>query len=109
MSGLRRKTVSSAPKITLSSVNNAFSRGRYFWLREERHQDEAQQNPEPLDEAAEVVAGGGEDGVVKVAISVSEIVAAHSVLVLEMADDGLDGRAATHLSFDRRGHAALLF
>ena len=72
-------------------------------------EEEAQQNPEPLDEAAEVVAGGGEDGVVEVAIAVGEIVAAHSVLVLEMADDWLDGRAATHLSFDRRGDAALLF
>jgi hypothetical protein len=53
----------------------------------------AQQNPEPADEASEVVAGGGEDGVGGVAAPESEIVAAHAVLGLEMADDGLDGGA----------------
>ena len=31
---------------------------------------------------------------VEVAMAVGEIVAAHPVFVLEMADDGLDGRAA---------------
>jgi hypothetical protein len=49
------------------------------------------------------------DDVVEVAMAVGEIVAAHPVLVLEMADDGLDGRAAAHLSFDRRREAAFLF
>ena len=62
-------------------------------LREDRDQVKAPQNPEPLDEAAEVVTGGGKDGVVEVAMAVGEIIAAHSMLVLEMADDGLDGRA----------------
>jgi hypothetical protein len=76
-------------------------------LAEGRGKEEAQQNPELLDEAAEVVAGGGEDGVVEVAIAVGVIVAAHSVLVLEMADDWLDGRAATHLSFVLHGRSAL--
>ncbi len=37
-----------------------------------------------------------------------EIVAAHSVLILEMADDGFDGGAASHLSFDLRGHPSFL-
>jgi trimeric autotransporter adhesin len=39
-----------------------------------------QPKPEPSDEAAEVVAGGGEDGVVGVALPEPEIVAAHAVL-----------------------------
>ena len=38
----------------------------------------AQQNPEPADEAAEVVADGGEDGVVGVAVPEPEIVAARA-------------------------------
>jgi hypothetical protein len=36
---------------------------------------------------------------------VVEVVAAHSVLVFEMADDRLDGRAVAHLALDRGGHA----
>ena len=41
-------------------------------------------------------------------MAAGEIVAVHAVLVLEMADDGLDGGAASHLAFDLWGHAALL-
>jgi hypothetical protein len=37
-----------------------------------------------------------------------EMVAAHAVLGLEMADDRLDGGAPSHLAFDLRGDAALL-
>jgi hypothetical protein len=41
-------------------------------------------------------------------VAVGEIVAVHSVIFLEMADDGLDGGAASHLSFDLWGHPSLL-
>ena len=61
----------------------------------------AQQKPEPADEAAEVVAGGGEDGVDGIAATVGEIVAAHAVLGFEMADDGLDGGPAAQFALDR--------
>ena len=37
-----------------------------------------------------------------------EVVAAHAVLGLEMADDGLDGGAAPDLALDLRRHAPLL-
>ena len=37
-----------------------------------------------------------------------EVVAVHSVLVLEMPDHRFDGGAAAHLAFDLRGEAALL-
>lgn len=57
---------------------------------EERGQDLAQQGGS----GAEVVAGGGEDGVGGVAVAEPEIVAAHAVLGFEMADDGLDGGSA---------------
>jgi hypothetical protein len=62
----------------------------------------AQQVPEPLDEAAEVVAGGGEDGVVGVAVPEPEIVAAHAVLGFEMADDGLHGGPSAQFALDLR-------
>ena len=57
---------------------------------EECRQEPVQQKAEPADEAAEVVAGGSEDGVGGVALAEPEIIAAHAVLSLEMADDGLD-------------------
>jgi hypothetical protein len=47
-------------------------------------------------------------GVVEVAVAMGEIVALHSVIFLEMADDGLDGGAASHLSFDLRAQPSLL-
>ena len=67
-----------------------------------------QQNPEPSDQAAEVVAGGGEDGVGNVAPTVPEIVAAHAVLGFEMTDDGLDGRPAAQFALDSGCHPSLL-
>ena len=39
---------------------------------------------EPPDEEAEVVAGGGEDGVGAVAVAALEVVSVHSVLGLDM-------------------------
>jgi cytochrome c oxidase subunit I len=41
-------------------------------------------------------------------VAAGEIVAIHAVLALEMADDGLDGGSASHLTFDLRRDAALL-
>ena len=41
-------------------------------------------------------------------MAVGEIVAVHSVVFLEMADDRLDGGAAFHLSFDGQRHATFL-
>ena len=60
----------------------------------------AQQEPQPPDEEAEVVTGGGKHGVGGVAGAVGEIIAAHAVLFLEMADDGLDGGSPSHLALD---------
>jgi len=51
----------------------------------------AQQEPEPSDQAAEVVADSGEDGVGSVASAVPQIVSAHAMLGFEMADHGFDG------------------
>ena len=68
----------------------------------------AQQKPEPADQAAEVVAGGGKDGIVGIALAEPEIVATHAVLGFEMADNGLDGRPAAQFAFDLGRHPSLL-
>ena len=48
-------------------------------------------------------AGSGEHGVDAVAIAAREIVAAHAVILLEVADDGFDGGATAHLAADCLG------
>ena len=63
-------------------------------------QKQAQEKPQPVEEEAEVVAGGSKDGVDGVAAAEGEIVAIHAVLVLDVADDRLDGGPASHLAFD---------
>jgi hypothetical protein len=74
----------------------------------EGDQDSEQQKPQPLDEAAEVVAGGGEHDIDGIAARVGEIVAAHAVVIFEMSDHRLDGGAALELALDLRGDATLL-
>ncbi len=56
----------------------------------------------------QVTADGGEHGVDGVAGAVSEIITAHAVLGLEMADHWLDGGPSPELAFDLRRDAALL-
>jgi hypothetical protein len=68
----------------------------------------AQQDGEPADEAAEVVAGGGEDGLGGVAATESKIIASHAVLGFEMAVDGFDGRPAAQLTLDNGRQPELL-
>ena len=56
----------------------------------------------------EVVADGGEHGVDGVAGAVSEVIASHAVLGLEVSDHGLDRSTALELAFDLRCNATLL-
>ena len=72
-------------------------------------QNQAQKIPQPPDQKAKVVTDGGEHGVVSIATSVVEVIALHTMLVFEMPDHRLDGAATTHLAFDLRSDAALLF
>ena len=74
----------------------------------ESGEDLAKQQADPPDEAAEVIAGGGEDGVGSVALSEPEIIAAHAVLGLEMADDRLNGGPAAQFALDLGRHTSLL-
>jgi hypothetical protein len=77
-------------------------------LEAELSEDLAQQKAQPSEETPEVVAGGGEDGVSGIAGAVPEVIAAHSMFGLEMADDGLDRRAPAQLTFDLGRHPPLL-
>jgi hypothetical protein len=74
----------------------------------ERGQDCRQQESQPFEQASEVVAGGGEDGVGGVAVGSGEVVSAHAVLRLRVADDRFDGGTAAQLAFDGLGDAASL-
>src|SRR5215471_10205782 len=58
--------------------------------------------------AGEVVAGGGEHGIDAVAVTALEMIAAHTVLGLHVADDRLDRGTTFHLAADRSGDAAYL-
>src|SRR3546814_5289420 len=78
------------------------------WGSEDRQEQGTQECFQPADEEAEVVAGGGEDGVGVVAVAALEIVALHAVLGLDVADDGLDGGAPFHLAADGLGDPAHL-
>jgi hypothetical protein len=73
----------------------------------ESREDLAQQKAEPTDEA-EVVAGGGEDGVGGVPLAEPEIVAAHAVLGLEITDDGFDCGPAAQFALDPGRYPTLL-
>src|SRR5215470_14606238 len=75
------------------------------WLPEHQQQG-AQKLLEPAQEEAEVVAAGGEHGVVAVAFAALEVVAAHPVILLDVPDDGLDGCTAAHLAADGFGDAS---
>ena len=60
------------------------------------------------DETSDVVADGGEDSVGGVADGAGQMVAAHAMVVFEMADDRFDGGAAPRPATDGVGHAAVL-
>ena len=71
--------------------------------------EQARQEPgEPGAEQAEVVAGGGEDDVGGVALGAEQEVAAEMAVALHVADDGLDGAAASPLAANGGRDAALL-
>ena len=56
-------------------------------------QEEAQQNPQPSEDEAEVVADGGEDDVGGVALAALEIASPEMALGLHVADHRFDGGA----------------
>ena len=62
----------------------------------------------PVEQEADVVACGCEDGVDAVAFAMGEVVSAHAVLVLDVTDDRFDGGTALHLLFDCGRHTAFL-
>ena len=75
---------------------------------EDRHDEDTPKGGEPGEEPAEIVSGGGEDGVGGVAMGAGEIVSAHAMLGLGVTDDRFDRRAAAEFTFDGFGDAASL-
>ena len=74
----------------------------------ESGQDELQQESEPPQEKAEVVARRCQDSVDSVASSPGQVVASHPVLVLEVTDRGLHGRAPAEGALDGGREPSLL-
>ena len=71
--------------------------------------EQARQEPaQPGAEQAEVVAGGGEDEVDRVAFRAAQEVAAEMAVALQVIDDGLDGAAAPPLAVNGWRDAASL-
>ena len=87
-----------------SSVKNGEERSLGVLARrrvDKQCPDQGVQKPlEPAQEQAEVVSGGGENGVNAVPISALEIIATHSMVVLEMADHGLNSGTTAHAAAD---------
>ncbi|OBQ84890.1 hypothetical protein A9K71_21275 [Mesorhizobium sp. WSM3873] len=91
-----------------STVNNPGPSGDRLRPKLRQGDQERQKILQPPEQEGEVVAGGGQDGVEGVALLAGEVVAAHSVFALDVADDGLDRRPPPHLALDGWGDAALL-
>jgi|GEM_PF-3217537 len=65
-----------------------------------RDPDQRQKKPDPFDDKAEIVTGGGEDGIYGISLFVGEEVSVHTTPVFEVPDDRFNSRAAFHLTFD---------
>jgi hypothetical protein len=74
----------------------------------ESGEDYGQQKSHPFEQASEVVAGSGEEGVGGVSLGSDEIVPAHAVLGFGVSDDRLDRRSAPEFAFDGLSDAASL-
>src|SRR5262249_58208625 len=88
----------------------AIKRGCLIWVDAEGRViiNNCVKKPQPCEEAAKVVAGGGEHGVDGVAAGMGEVIAAHAVVFLEVAADGLNGGTPFEFGLDLRRDAALL-
>ena len=90
--------------------------GRYLVVREEpavrgepgELDDGAQKESQPAEQQAQVVTGGGQEGVHAIAREAGEVVAVHSMVALHMADHRFDRRAASHLPADGTADPARL-
>ena len=71
-------------------------------------EQEGAQKRQPFEQAPEVVTGGGDDDVGRVAGGIGEVVSAHAVIGLQMPDDRLDGGTASQFAFDLFGDAPSL-
>ena len=74
----------------------------------DRPQDFVQNSPQPVEDEAEVVAGGGENGIGVVAGSFLEVIAVEVAVGLEVSDDRFDGRTPAQLLLDDTVNATFL-
>ena len=88
----------------------AIKRGCLIWVDAEGRViiNNCVKKPQPCEEAAKAVAGGGEHGVDGVAAGMGEVIAAHVVVLLEVADDRFNGGPPFEFALDLRREAALL-
>ena len=70
--------------------------------------DYSQKNPQPGEDAPEVVADGAEDGVCGIAGATLEVAATEMAFGLHVADHGLDGGSAPQFALDGAEDATLL-
>jgi hypothetical protein len=74
---------------------------------DEHREEGAPKRGEPAQKQAEVAAGGGKYDVGAITVSAPAVIPTHPVLGLDVADEGLDHRAALHLAADGRGSRAV--
>jgi hypothetical protein len=65
-----------------------------FDCAEVHHQHQTQKRRQAGEEEAEVISGGGQNGVDGIALGMGEMIAVHAMLILDMADKRFDGGAA---------------
>lgn len=92
-------------------LSSASGRSRPAWRRCdacEQRQQQGTPKPQPVEQEAEVVADGGEHGVVGVAFREGQIVAAHTAVLIRVADDGFNGGPPAQRELDALGETALV-
>ena len=72
----------------------------------ESRPEKGAQSPEPGHEEPEVVAGRGQNGIDRVAMSPEQTIALNQAVALQVPDHGLDGVAPAQLTPDRGGDDA---
>ena len=72
----------------------------------ESRPEKGAQSPEPGHKEPEVVAGGGENGIDRVAMRAQQAIALYQTVALQVPNHGLDGVAPAQLSPDRGGDDA---
>jgi hypothetical protein len=103
----KKPAITSSYDMTLPRREEGFAVPRLdgAWRQKGAPEEQQQRAWELLDPAQEQASGGGEHSVDAVSVAILEVVAAHTVIVLETADHWLKGGATSHLAANRLGDA----